>query len=312
VSGSLGLAWVLNLDAELEMAEPSYCPRSRVLAQLERYGQGARSLLGPQDVLLDDSNRKATGRTGRAWCPTPRALARMAAAGAVPEPHPPLEVLRAVNHRKFTADLCLGIPEQRYVEDRISLDEVLRGSARAWLLKRPLSFAGRGQQRVVGQVDAKQSAWIDASLRRSGLVIEPLVKPTLEVSLHGFIWRNERHELGRPCVQEVSSRGVFRSIRLARAGELSPNEEQRLVDAAEQTATAISAAGYFGPFGIDGYRYTLGDAVAFCALSEINARYSMGFGTGFPRHPSELHQSLECGASAIACHAEQARRRILL
>jgi len=288
VSELLGFAWVLNLDAELEMAEPSYSARSRVLAQLERYGRGARALLGPRDVLLDGSDQTALGQTGRAWCPTPRALARMAKAGVKPEPHPSLTVLQAVNHRRFAADLSLGLPEQRYVEDRVKLDEVLRKKERGWLLKRSLSFAGRGQQRIFGKVDAKQSAWIDASLRRTGLVIEPLVTPALEVSLHGFIWRDRRHELGRTCVQEVSDRGVFRSIRLTRAGELLPGEERQLVDAAEQTAAALGAAGYFGPFGIDGYRYSSDGRSAFCALSEINARYSMGFVTGFPRHPSEI------------------------
>jgi phosphoribosylaminoimidazole carboxylase (NCAIR synthetase) len=212
----------------------------------------------------------------------------MAKAGVKPEPHPSLTVLQAVNHRRFAAELGLGLPEQRYVEDRVELDERLRNNAHGWLLKRPLSFAGRGQQRIFGQVDAKQSAWIDASLRRTGLVIEPLVTPTLEVSLHGFIWRDRRHELGRTCVQEVSNRGVFRSIRLTRTGELLPGEERQLVDAAEQTAVALGAAGYFGPFGIDGYRYSINGRSAFCALSEINARYSMGFVTGFPRHPSAI------------------------
>jgi hypothetical protein len=288
VSQVLGLAWVLNLDAELEMAEPSYCPRSHLLSQLERYGQGARALLGPRDVLLGSSSQTALGRVGRAWCPTPRAIARMAKAGVKPEPHPPLSVLHAVNHRKFASNLSLGLSEQRYVEDRLELDKLLRKKERGWLLKRPLSFAGRGQQRIFGNVDAKQSAWIDASLRRTGLVIEPFVTPTLEVSLHGFIWRDQRHELGRTCVQEVSGRGVFRSIRLTRAGELLPGEERQLVDAAEQTAAALARASYFGPFGIDGYRYTSDGQGAFCALSEINARYSMGFTTGFPRHPSEI------------------------
>jgi hypothetical protein len=287
VTQQLGFAWVLNLDAELEMAEPSYCAPKRVLAQLERYGQGARALLGPMDVLLDSADRSAGDRAGRAWCPTPFALARMAQAGVEPEPHPPLSVLRMVNHRKFATALGLGLPEQRYIEDRASLDALLRNPARSWLLKRPLSFAGRGQQRIIGQIDAKQSAWIDASLRRTGLVIEPLVTPTLEVSLHGFIWRDRRCELGRVCVQEVSDRGVFRSIRLI-LDELLASEREQLFRAAEQTASALTEAGYFGPFGIDGYRYAIDGKSAFCALSEINARYTMGFVTGFPRHPSAL------------------------
>ena len=288
MSERLGFAWVLNLDAELEMAEPSYCARSRVLAQLERYGQGARALLGPRDVLLPGPNQTVLGKTGRAWCPTARALARMADAGVKPEPHPLLAVLQAVNHRKFAVDLNLGLPGQRYIEDRVKIDALLSNKERPWLLKRPLAFAGRGQQRIFGSVDAKQSAWIDASLRRTGLVVEPLVTPTLEVSLHGFIWRDRHYELGRVCVQEVSARGVFHDIRLMLTGELRPSEERQFFLAAEQTATALSEVGYFGPFGIDGYRYSLAGLGDFCALSEINARYTMGFVTGFPRHPSEL------------------------
>jgi hypothetical protein len=288
VSERPGFAWVLNLDAELEMAEPSYCARSRVLAQLERYGQGARTLLGPRDVLLESPDQTALGQTGRAWCPTPNSLARMAKAGVTPEPHPSLAVLKAVNHRKFATDLNLGLPDQHYVEDRAKLDDLISNKERLWLLKRPLAFAGRGQQRILRRVDAKQSAWIDASLRRTGLVVEPLVTPTLEVSLHGFIWRDRRHELGRVCVQAVSSRGVFRNIRLLLTGELSPSEERQFFFAAEKTATALTEVGYFGPFGMDGYRYSIDGQSAFCALSEINARYTMGFVTGFPRHPSGL------------------------
>ena len=163
---ALGFAWVLNLDAELEMAAPSYCARSRLLAQLDRYGRSARALLGPRDVLLDGPDQTARGQTGRAWCPTARALARMAKAGVKPEPHPSLTVLRAVNHRKFATELNLGLFDQRYVEDRVKLDELLSNKERPWLLKRPLAFAGRGQQRICGQADATQSAWIEASLRR--------------------------------------------------------------------------------------------------------------------------------------------------
>jgi hypothetical protein len=54
------------------------------------------------------------------------------------------------------------------------------------------------------------------------------------------------------------------------------------------TARALFQAGYFGPFGIDGYRYLVDGKAGFCALSEINARYTLGFVTGFPQHPSQL------------------------
>ena len=56
----------------------------------------------------------------------------------------------------------------------------------------------------------------------------------------------------------------------------------------ERVARALASAGYFGPFGIDAHRYELEGKSGFCALSEINARYTMGFVTGFPRPPCEL------------------------
>jgi hypothetical protein len=120
------------------------------------------------------------------------------------------------------------------------------------------------------------------------LLIEPLVEPSFEVSLHGFVWPGGRYELGQICAQQVSERGVFRGVRRAEPGELSPSEGAAFGERAAAVAEALFAAGYFGPFGIDGYRYTLDGASAFCALSEINARYTLGFVTGFPRHPSEL------------------------
>jgi hypothetical protein len=285
-----GFAWVLNLDAELELAQPSYNPRARFLEHLELYGKGSRALLGPRDALLgvDGGSADVSGLVGRAWCPTPRALARLRAAGVVPEPHPSVEVLRAVNHRRFAAELGGGLPGQRYVEQRPELESVLSRREHPWLLKRPLAFAGRGQQRAYGSMDEKQWSWVDASLRAGGLIVEPLVVPTLEVGLHGFVWRDGRHELGRTCVQEVSDRGVFRSIRLALPAELTSAEQAALEERATRVAEALHEAGYFGPFGIDAYRYTFAVQSGFCALGEINARYSMGFVTGFPTHPSDI------------------------
>jgi len=287
-------AWVLNLDAELELARRNYAPSARVLEQLELYGGDSRKLLGPHDVLLAPRPPEKAPLPlslpvpviGRAWCPTPRALALFAAAGVEPEPHPDVSVLRRVNHRRFAHELGGGLPGQCYVEDPVELDATLRAAPPPLLLKRPLAFAGRGQQRVYdyAKITDKERSWITASLREGGLLVEPLVRPLLEVSVHGFVWRDGRHELGVPCVQGVSDRGVFREIRRAAPGELTATESSALLERAETTASALFQAGYFGPFGIDAYRHEGG----FCALGEINARYTMGFVTGFPRPPSEL------------------------
>jgi hypothetical protein len=301
-------AWVLNLDAELELAGgPQYAPRARLLAQLEQFVGDARRLLGPDDVLLPSSGTSAAPRAarerrgpieaargralvGRTWCPTPRALAALEAAGVVSEPHPGVDVVQRVNHRRFAFELGGGLEGQRYIEDKAVLDVALRRAQAPLLLKRPLAFAGRGQTRVYAHaaITAKEWSWIEASLESDGLIVEPLVEPTLEVSLHGFVWRDARFELGRVCVQDVSTRGVFRAVRRAEPGELSDAEQRSFVAQGEHVATALASTGYFGPFGIDGYRYRLGDRIGFCTLGEINARYTMGFAVGFPRPASEL------------------------
>lgn len=280
-------AWVLNLDAELELARRTYQPNARVLAQLARYGAGSRALLGPADVLVEPGV-DARGFVGRAWCPTPSALGRLVAAGAEPEPHPDVSVVRRVNHRRFALELGGGLPGQRYVEHRSELERTFACIDRPWLLKRPLAFAGRGQLRVYRKPDAKQWSWVDATLRHDGLVLEPLVTPLREFSLHGFVHPDRRVELGAPCVQEVSDRGVFRAIRRSAPVEIEADENRAFGEQAERVGRALGDVGYFGPFGIDGYRYEAGGRTGFCALSEINARYTMGFITGFPKHPSEI------------------------
>ena len=287
-------AWVLNLDAELELARPdfAYAPRTKVLQQLEQYGRGSRALLGPEDVLLEPGDvAPASDFLGRAWCPTPSALRRLSAAGVTPEPHPEAEVLRRVNHRLFAHEAGGGLPEQAYFTERPPLEEILRRAERPWLIKRPLAFAGRGQMRFGATITEPQWSWLDASLARDGVILEPLVTPTLELSLHGFVWPRGCYELGRVCVQMVSDRGVFRGSRLAAAGELEPEESNQLFDQASRVATLLQGARYWGPFGIDGYRYQTGNGRGFCALSEINARYTMAFAIGFPRGTAELSLS---------------------
>jgi hypothetical protein len=291
---STRFAWVLNLDAELELlrGRPGYVPQRKLVAQLAQHGAAARALLGPDDVLLEETSSlpaaAASDFRGRAWCPTPRAIERLHRHGVTVEPHPSAEILRRVNHRLFAHELGGGLAEQAYVRTRQELTQHLGNYGRRWLLKRPLTFAGRGQLRVIGPLSEKQWTWVDASLARDGFIVEPLVTPTLEVSLHGFIRRDGRFELGRSCVQLVSERGTYRGVRLSRPGDLEAHEERTLQGSGETVARALVGAGYFGPFGIDAYRYELDGRIGFCALSEVNARYTLAFVTGFPRPPHEL------------------------
>jgi len=279
-------AWVLNLDAELELARPGYVRSPEVSAHLRTYAAQAMALLGPDDVCV--GSRDVDGWPGRAWCPTPLALEALCRAGAVPEPHPELSVLKAVNHRRFGFELGGGPPGATYVTTVGAVEDLLASQPRDWLCKRAFGFAGRGQLRLRHRIEAHQRVFIERSIAGDGLLLEPLVAPTLELALHGFLWPDGRTKLGRPCVQRVGPRGTWLGSRLVRAGELTPSEDEALHASAERVAAALVARGYFGPFNVDAYRYQLQGASGFCALGEINARYSMGFPIGFGRSTSEL------------------------
>jgi len=85
--------WILNLDAELELARgrPGYVPQRKLLAQLAEHGMSSRALLGPADLLLEAAGVETphgglpAGLRGRAWCPTPLALASLRQLGVEPE-----------------------------------------------------------------------------------------------------------------------------------------------------------------------------------------------------------------------------------
>src|SRR6185437_3389942 len=160
-------AWLLNFDAESELADPSARTTSRaVLARHVALAERVRGLLAPGDVLLTPG-ASAPGLFGRAWCPTPGALAAIARAGALPPPAPPFDVLRRVNHRRFCAELGQTLDGARYVTTEAELHDALAAlpDVEAWVLKRPFGFAGRGQLRLArSRAGEVQERWVTASL----------------------------------------------------------------------------------------------------------------------------------------------------
>src|SRR5689334_12717745 len=117
-------AWFLNFDADDELARPAgYTPSRAVLSRSILLREKTRALLGPGDITLEEgqSGRVAEGYTAMAWCPTPRALRALREAGAAMLPAPTLEVLRAVNNRRFCADLGQTLPGACYA---FSLEDI--------------------------------------------------------------------------------------------------------------------------------------------------------------------------------------------
>ena len=284
-------AWVLNLDADVELAAPQgYTPRKSVREAMAAFVPVvARSLLGPEDVLVDDSSAPlvAWGLAGRAFCPTPRALALLRRAGAEPEPAPPLAALRRVNSRAFASSLGVTLPGAAFVT---TLDEARRlldaavPVGHGWRVKRAFGMTGRGQRVVAKVVTESDLAFVQAGLDEGGVQIEPSVAIVKEYAIHGLLAEAGACVLGALVEQRCDARGAWISTLPIDA----PTEHEaalalQLAGEAERVAAALTAAGYFGPFGIDAYSYRgAGGALAVQLRSEINARSSMGFAVGLP------------------------------
>lgn len=271
------LAWVLNLDAELELE--GVTPPARMRDALSSARERLASMLPEGDIVLDrDDDDAARGLEGRAWCPTRSALARLERAGARAPDAPRMRVLRTVNERGLAFEIAHLPGALRCATE----DDVLAALARPgrWLLKRGLSFAGRGQRKIDGgATNEHDRAWIRASLRRGALYVEPRVSIELEVALHGLLAKGGALERGAPTVQIVED-GAWRESRRAAPGELTEDELAMLDARFDDAARALASAGYFGPFGIDAFRHRSADGAGFHALGELNARYTMAWGTG--------------------------------
>ncbi|MEO6420206.1 MAG: hypothetical protein ABIP39_12395 [Polyangiaceae bacterium] len=293
-------AWVLNFDAEDELAQPGRVTSGRALESRRSALEGlVRDLIALDDVIVRRETRLEPGAfVGRAWCPTPQAVRLLGAAGARALASPSFEILRRVNHRAFAAELGQTLPGARFVRSRAELEAALAREKTWWLLKRPFGFAGRGRMRVLPErILANEERWIEASLRTGeGLQVEPFVERTVDFALHGFVRRAGTVILGAPTRQECDPTGAWRSsVRLGER-ELSSAESIALVDAAREAGLALAKAGYFGPFGIDGFRWTIaGGEPSFNPRCEINARYSMGWATGMGTLRPDLDGETEEG-----------------
>ena len=288
-------AWVLNFGAEDELAEPHRQASVRALeAMRSQLEELVRGLLAPEDVIVRDAD-KLEPRTfaGRAWCPTPRALRLLLAAGARPLAAPSFEILRRVNHRAFSAALGQTLPGARFVRDRQELAATLAQEGSPWLLKRPFGFAGRGRLRVHPRaILESEERWIEASLRTGeGLQVEPLVERTGDFALHGYASRAAVVVLGAPTRQECDAAGVWKSSTLAGEDDLSADEKSALVEAATQAGRALTNVRYSGPFGVDAFRWkTKAGETRFNPRCEINARYSMGWAAGMGTLRPDLNE----------------------
>ena len=295
-------AWVLNLDAEHELeARAAYAPTRRLQAIVAAQRPKARAaLLRPQDVLVTEENaawrpHPAAGLPGFARSPTPRALALLRTAGAVPALEPSRDLLRDVNARPFAASLharlldAHGSPleglTKRVVHDLdAALERLAVPAERGWQVRRTFGAAGRGRRRITGgraaALDDAERSWLRAGLRLGPLVIEPLVDVRAEFTRSAWVDAGGRLHDVAPCLQTTDANGAWRTSEAVGPSWLSKTEDGLLERTLEAASMALHASGYVGPFGIDAFRYRHGGRTLFQPLSEINARFTMDWTRG--------------------------------
>ena len=279
------IAWLLNFDAELELARPrQYQPSHRVLHLCERFAPRAGDLLTPHAIVLSRPTQPgcAAEHRGVAWCPTPHARRELQRAGAQLGPAPSLQCLQKVNSRRFLVSLGLTLPGALYTRKRQDVVQYLAHfSAHGCVLKRDHGFAGRGIRRIRGVPQRDDWHWIDTALGLGGLLLEPWVRVDAEYSQHAYLPQQGALRVGVPCQQHTDTRGRWLRTEPLKPGSLQPPLAHALATAVHRCGEALRQAGYFGPFGLDAYTYEdLGGSLGFNAHSDLNARYTMGYSAG--------------------------------
>ncbi|MFO0709622.1 MAG: hypothetical protein U0353_07265 [Sandaracinus sp.] len=274
------LAFVLNLDAEHELEAGARWTIPRALAaRLDTIAHGVRLPEGA--VLVHPGAQIPVGYEARLWCPTPRAIAAARQKGIALEPTAPIEVIRRVNERGFAAELSRGELEPTTIATSLEAVEAfvaLASPTGRWRLKKGLGASGRGQRTLVsGALSLEDRGWIVRALRYAPLYVEPEIAIEKELCVYGWARRDRGVELTGLRGQTTDGKGQF-----VRAGRIDAGDclgfATPLQAAAERVGHALLEAGYHGPFGIDAYVHrTNGGARVLRAISEINARYCMGW-----------------------------------
>ncbi|HEY6724398.1 MAG TPA: hypothetical protein VI197_10205 [Polyangiaceae bacterium] len=272
-------AWFLNLDAEVELGLlHGYTAGHRTQDQVARHLAACAALtLGDPIYGRDVVERQLPVFC---WCPTPSAIGTLDGAGLRATRGPDLGVLRRANDRAWTvafADPAIGRRFVTAADDwrRLLLDQ--RPATGAWRLKRRFGFAGRGQRRLRAAPSADDLNWIAASLRQGGLLCEAELPVFEEFSIHGYVDPGELL-LGSPVSFSTDAFG-------APAGHAAPalgcgDLALVLADAATRVASHLVGLGYFGPFGVDAFRWRSKQGLLLNPVSDVNARFTLAWSTG--------------------------------
>jgi hypothetical protein len=277
--------WILNLHAELERgtsADPLRAARERpdVVARV-------LGLVPPGDVVITKEEDLSRVDAVHAWCPTASVRALWARAKGTPDGRrwPPLAVIERVLSRRWNAErLGLSLPGARLVSERADLEAALSidSPTGSLLLRTMRGFAGKGRRVCrIGAPEEADRSFAEKAIREGGLLVEPLVATTQDLSLHGFVLPpgdGGRPILGHVVSSVVGPGGVWLD---ARRADLEEGAEllEPLRGEATRAGMALAEDGYWGPFGVDVIRFRPWEGRTW-ARCEVNARYSMAWGVG--------------------------------
>lgn len=223
-----------------------------------------------------------------AWCETPQAGAlrtqiRTASSLDAPLhellwhlPVPAPSIVAKVHHRAFhlqvAEELGCALPGARMVESMAELDRILPSAPSTWVVKAPLSAAGRSryiERKGPLLPDPKSRRTVERLFELHGpLLFEPWMDRTADFGCSALLTEAKLRVVGFHR-QAVDIKGQFAGIEL-------PVEMPDWMEVVEGVARALRRAGYVGPFGIDGWDYRKDGRVVFHPLGEINARMTFG------------------------------------
>jgi hypothetical protein len=286
---------VANLDCEVAWAGAAALPPA-VAARLGLLGTTLRVFAGHGDALwlpapVDPACVPDDGAPRPRLVSGPAPALEVARAGAAdPRFAPAAEVVvaRAVNDRRFAAalaaDLGVALPGARTVTSVDELAAHLAAGAAgasptgAWVAKAVLTAAGRDRVRRRGdQLDPPTRTRVERLLAVHGaLVFEPWMTRTVDVGQGGQVEPGGAVRLAPPHRALVDDGGVVRGVVLDEGAALEPGERDRLAATATAAGRALAAAGYAGPFVVDGFVHEAAGRRALHPLCELNARLTFG------------------------------------
>jgi hypothetical protein len=217
---------------------------------------------------------------------------------------PPAEVLIKANARE-TFSAFDPLPGASVAESLGELREALESEplARsgqgasdrpAWVLRRSLSCAGGGRL-VAESWGDEVASWGSAALAAGPVEVQPLVDIVDEYSIHGWLDRGGELRYGAP----LCWRPAEDAQAVGGPPPLSELEMATISDSARGVGSSLRSLGYFGPFGVDAFRWRRADGSTRLQVgTDVNARWTLHFGRGAPellRPPSSHEEHLADG-----------------